>query len=76
MVRLVAADCFPSEDPEVVMWYLDQYGVEPYEMERERVQLGVLRLAQGDPDKLLYFIGLAKTDYRDILAWAENYPIA
>jgi hypothetical protein len=41
--------------------------------EVERVQLAILKLSDGDPDKLIYNIELAEIDYRDVLAGAE-YP--
>jgi hypothetical protein len=40
-----------------------------------RVQLAILKLSEGDLDKLLYFAHVAKIDFRDVLAWAE-YPNA
>jgi len=52
---------------------------------RERIQLGVLKLSEGNVDKLLSAISLARTDWRDLLMsagfgysitehknWAEN----
>lgn len=50
---------------------LDAYGVEPYERERERVQLAILKLSMGSEEKLSEHIALAKLDYRDILLWAD-----
>jgi hypothetical protein len=38
-----------------------------------RVQLAILKLSEGDPEKLLQYIEAARVDYRDVLAWAE-YP--
>lgn len=51
---------------------LDRYGNKPYENERERVQLAILRLAAGDAAKLAKFVAAAKTDYRDVLMWVER----
>jgi len=73
IVRIVAADCFPGEDVSVVMDILDEYGVEPYERERERVQLGILKLSRVNVDRLLEFVLHAKRDYRDVLYWAEYF---
>jgi hypothetical protein len=56
-----------------VLELLDGYGVEPYERERERVQLAILNLSLGDEEKLRENIAVAKQDYRDVLLWAE-YP--
>lgn len=41
--------------------------------EPERVQMAILKLSGGDQEKLRHDIDVAKTDYRDVLAWAE-YP--
>ena len=51
---------------------LDSYGVEPYEQERERVQLAILKLSGGSEEKLREFVAVAKRDSRDVLFWAEN----
>lgn len=64
---------FPSRSAKTVLELLDLYGVEEYERERERVQLAILTLSQGNEDKLLRFVEAAKQDYRDVLYWAE-YP--
>lgn len=56
-----------------MMELLDGYGVESYERERERVQLAILKLSEGNEEKLREFIAVAKRDYRDVLFWAE-YP--
>lgn len=64
---------FANEDTETIVGLLDQYGIEPYEREQASVQLAILKLSGGDSDKLLRYIGVAKTDYRDVSAWAE-YP--
>jgi hypothetical protein len=55
------------------MTLLDEYGVESYEREKHRVQLAVLKLSEGDLDRVPEFMTWAKRDYRDVLAYAE-YP--
>ena len=40
--------------------------------ERERVQLAIVKLSEGDESKLAYFLSVAKRDYRDVLFWADN----
>jgi hypothetical protein len=35
------------------MEILDLYGIESHEGERERVQIAILKLSEGDDDKLL-----------------------
>ena len=54
---------------------LSTYGTESYHREIPRVQLGILRLAWSQPEKLEEFIELACQDYRDLLCAAE-YPLS
>lgn len=39
--------------------------------EFQRVARCVLFLAQGDEEKLAHFVTVARTDYRDVIWWAE-----
>jgi len=64
---------FPKSSWARVLDLLDSYGVEPYERERERVQLAILTLGAGSEAKLREYVAAAKRDYRDVLFWAE-YP--
>jgi hypothetical protein len=52
------------------MAVLDEYGTETHEPDREGVQLAILKLSEGDLDKLLHYIGAAKQDYRGVLYWS------
>jgi hypothetical protein len=63
---------FPEGSRARVLALLDGYGVESYERERERVQLAILKLSEGNEEKLHEFVAVAKRDYRDVLFWAEN----
>src|SRR5437867_933841 len=63
---------FPDSSRARVLELLDTYGVESYERERERVQLAILKLSEGNEEKLREFVAVAKRDYRDVLFWAEN----
>ncbi len=65
--------CFPGHKEEEIMAFLNLYGEELYERERERVQIAILKLSDGDLDQLLVNVEVAKRDYRDVLAYAE-YP--
>jgi hypothetical protein len=67
---------FAQKDRDAVLGILDQYGAKDGERERERVQLAIIELAAGDADKLLYYVDVAKKDYRDILAWQETGPLS
>jgi len=66
---------FPGTDPATVLAVLDRYGVEPYEQERERVQMSILKLSEGKWEQLEQCVDVAKRDFRDVLAGAE-YPNA
>lgn len=72
-VIAAARKAFPASRLPEVLGLLDTYGVEAYERERERVQLAVIVLSDGNESKLRELIAIAKRDYRDVLFWAE-YP--
>ena len=71
-VVAVVQKTFPEGAHTRVLELLDAYGVESYERERERVQLAILKLGEGNEEKLREFVAVAKRDYRDVLFWAEN----
>jgi len=64
---------FPKSSWARVVELLDSYGVEPYERERKRVQVAILKLSAGSEAKVREYVAVAKRDYRDVLFWAE-YP--
>jgi hypothetical protein len=70
--RIVRRD-FPTAIFDDVLAMLHEFGTEQWEREAPRVRLAALKLAAGDIKGLRYAIGLAKCDYRDVLAQAE-YP--
>ncbi|MGA2542593.1 MAG: hypothetical protein ABSG78_13670 [Verrucomicrobiota bacterium] len=70
--RIVRRD-FPAEQFSEVMAALSEYGKESYENEADRVRLAILKLARGKLDLLQQALKTAKTDYRDVITWAE-YP--
>src|SRR5438552_5954382 len=72
-VVAVVQKTFPENARSRVLELLDSYGVESYERERERVQLAILKLSEGNEEKVREFVAVAKRDYRDVLFWAE-YP--
>ena len=75
LVLKKAAAVFPREDIAETLRRLDQYGVDPLEGDRDRVQLALLKLSEGELDKLEYYLKMAKGDFRDVLSLAE-YPLA
>ena len=74
-VVAAAAAAFPESEPATVLAELDLYGIERHEPERERVQLAIVGLSNGNREKLREYVRTAKTDYRDILAWKELGPL-
>ena|SRR5438034_689899 len=63
---------FAADARDRVLAMVDAYGSAPHERERERVQLAIVKLSEGDEAKLGYFLSVAKQDYRDVLFWADN----
>ena len=63
---------FPKERWHDIGLILDAYGTEPHERERERVQLAILKISEGDEPKLQDHVATAKKDYRDVLFWADH----
>ncbi|HEY6071201.1 MAG TPA: hypothetical protein VIU85_07505 [Chthoniobacterales bacterium] len=71
-VVAVVQKSFPESAQARALELLDIYGVESYERERDRVQLAILKLSEGNEEKLREFVVIAKRDYRDVLFWADN----
>ncbi len=63
---------FPAERTVEIMTMLDIYDGESTESGRARVQMAIVKLSEGDEDKLLRFIEVALQDFRDVLFWAES----
>jgi hypothetical protein len=66
------AAAFRPDARERIRAMVESYGREPHERERERVQLAIVRLSEGDEAKLAYFLSVAKQDYRDVLFWHDH----
>ena len=64
---------FTAERFEEVLAIVNEYGLEKWEIEADRVRVAVLKLANGDLERLRARVKRAKRDYRDVLAAAE-YP--
>jgi hypothetical protein len=69
-VLAAAGEAFPGRPMVEIMRVLDLYGTESHEKERERVQLAILKLSDGDEQSIFHYVEAAKTDYRDVLYWA------
>jgi hypothetical protein len=74
LVHALAVREFARLPPELVVELLDEYGRQPWHIERDRIHLGILKLANGDEDDLLDWITVACRDSRDVLAAAE-FPL-
>lgn len=76
LVPRVLAALYPAtEERTHVLNVLAAYGKEPFHSEQDRVHLGILRLADAEPDRLHELVQLACTDMRDLLCAAE-YPLS
>ena len=72
LVLSEAKKLFLQENPDGILAILDEYGVASHERGRDRVQLAILKLSDGNLDDLRYWVQVAKRDYRDVLGPAEN----
>lgn len=64
----IAAE-FPAAEQPVVAELLGSYAGP----EVARVIRDILQLSKGSADKVRQYVEAAKTDYRDVLYWAEYY---
>jgi len=64
---------FPAHGTAEILCLLDEYGTESWQCERERVQLAVLKLSEGNLELLRDHLNAAKSDFRDAIVPAE-YP--
>jgi hypothetical protein len=64
--------CFPDPSKaEEALAILDCYGTESWHRERDRVQLALLKISEGDIERLRLYTCDAQSDYRDTLVPAE-----
>ena len=73
VARLVGRE-FPDCVQEA-MDLLEVYGREDWHREVHRVRIAILKLANRELKDLHHYVGVACSDYRDVLMWAEfpNY---
>lgn len=63
---------FPDTDVRAIVHEeLARYGQEEYEREPERVRVAILKAAGASLETIRQWVGIAKNDYRDVLASAE-----
>jgi hypothetical protein len=72
-VDRIARRDFPPDQVAPVLAALAAYGPEQWHNEPVRVRVALLRLADGNLERLHTWLKIAQTDYRDALAAAE-YP--
>jgi len=72
--RVVKRD-FSPEEVAAVLKALEAYGSKTWHNEVPRVRLAILKIANGDRDRLREALAMADVDYRDALCNAEylNY---
>ena len=51
-----------------------EYPTEPWHGEVKRVRIGILRICQGNLERMRRLVDIAKKDYRDLLMLAEYLP--
>ena len=64
---------FPPEERAAAAALLAGYGGQPGAPEPLRVRVALLKLSEGNVERLRALVADAHRDYRDVLAWAE-YP--
>lgn len=73
LVRTLVARLYAPEDCDAASAMLAELAATPHINEGPRVQVAVIKLSEGSLARLRRYIADARTDYRDVLAWAE-YP--
>ena len=72
-VERVATRDFPADKVSQIFTLLSRYGIESYHQEIDRVHLDILKLADGDLDRVSQEVENACCDFRDTILAAE-YP--
>jgi hypothetical protein len=63
---------FSVAEAETVALLLPSQGELPPTCEFDRVLLSILRLSEGDVERLRHFADVARRDWRDVVLWAET----
>ena len=72
----IAMQIFPGENAEDILGLLEEYGNKAHEREVFRVRRNILKLSNGQKDRIPSLVKQAKTDYRDIIVAAEYEPVS
>ncbi len=70
VARIVQRD-FPADRVDEVLALLQAYGTADWHREVPRVRAAILKIADGDLERLRGELEVAKRDYRDVLLGAE-----
>jgi hypothetical protein len=70
-----AHELFGDERAARALALVDEYGIESYEREVNRVKLTILDVSDGKLSRLPYFVKCAKIDYRDVLTGQKLGPM-
>ncbi len=70
-----AVELFGEDKAAQALALVDEYGIENYEREVDRVKLAILDVSNGRMTRLPYFVKCAKIDYRDLLTGAKLGPM-
>lgn len=65
---------FPNENHLDILGLLEEYGNRAHEREVFRVRQNILKLSNGQKNRIPELVKQAKTDYRDIIVAAEYEP--
>lgn len=71
IVEAKVESLFPNHDTTQTLQLLDEFHTRVAEV-APRVQLAILKLSDGDLERLRYYLDAAKCDYRDVILPAEN----
>ena len=74
LITLLIDRLFAPEERETAAGLLAEYGEQPHEREPFRVQVAILKVSEGNPERLRELVAEAHHDYRDVLAFARNIP--
>ena len=72
LVRALVARLYAPEDCDAASAMLAELAATPHIDEVARVQVAVIKLSEGSLVQLRRYIADARTDHRDVLAWAES----
>ena len=70
VLRIIRRD-FPDAIPNEVLDELSVYGPAQHHFEQHRVHAAILKLSDGEQERIVQFVQIADKDFRDVLTLAE-----